>query len=165
MYRRLDLRDMILLRSAHKACGFVVALWAHLWVDYMWGIAREWGPLSTFSAFRGEGRHQLLKSESRKRSCKGGSQKRGSRLRGGTPSTEEGVGENASAEQPGPEVVCHGAPRLAAFLDAPRGTWECQAVLRKGDVYRDVVLFLACSSYNVTIPLCILWWFPGGIQP
>ena len=45
---RLDLRDMNVLKgalsemgSAHKACGFVVTLWAHLWVDHMWGIARE----------------------------------------------------------------------------------------------------------------------------
>ena len=86
---RLDLRDMNVLRSAlsemgsaHKACGFVVTLWAHLWADHMWGIAREWGTLSTFSAFKGEGRHQSLKSEIRKRSFKGGSKKRGSRLRG-----------------------------------------------------------------------------------
>ena len=53
--RRLDLRDMNVLKgalsemgSAHKACGFVVTLWAHLWVDHMWGIAREWGTLSAF---------------------------------------------------------------------------------------------------------------------
>ena len=57
---RLDLRDLIVLKgafsemgSAHKACGFVVTLWAHLWVDYMWGLTREWGILSAF----GEGRH------------------------------------------------------------------------------------------------------------
>ena len=68
--------------GAHKACGFVVTLWAHLWVDYMWGIVREWGTLSTFSAFKGEGRYQSLKSEIRKRSFKGGSKKRGSRPRG-----------------------------------------------------------------------------------
>ena len=67
--------------SAHKACGFVVTLWAHLWVDHMWGIAGEWGTLSTFGAFKGEGRHQSLKNEIRKRSFKGGSKKRGSRLR------------------------------------------------------------------------------------
>ena len=61
----LDLRDLNVLKgafsemgSAHKACGFVVTLWAHLWVDHMWGIAREWGTLSAFSAFRAEGRHQ-----------------------------------------------------------------------------------------------------------
>ena len=75
---RLDLRDLNVLRSAlsemasaHKACGFVVTLWAHLWVDHVWGIAREWGTLSTFSAFKGEGRHQSLKIEIRKRSLKG----------------------------------------------------------------------------------------------
>ena len=61
---RLDLRDMNGLKgascetgSAHKALGFVVTLWAHLWVDHMWGIARERGTLSAFNAFRGEGRH------------------------------------------------------------------------------------------------------------
>ena len=87
---RLDLRDMNVMRSAlsemgsaHKACGFLVTLWVHLWVDHMWGIAREWGTLSAFSAFKGEGRHQSLKSEIRKRGFKGGSNKRGSRLRGG----------------------------------------------------------------------------------
>ena len=80
----LDLRDMDVLKgalsemgSAHKACGFVVTLWAHLLVDHMWGIARQWGTLSAFSALRGEGRHWLLKSEIRKRSSKGGSKKRG----------------------------------------------------------------------------------------
>ena len=56
------------LGSAHKACGFVVTLWAHLRVDHMWGIAREWGTLSTFSAFKGQGRHQSLKNEITKRS-------------------------------------------------------------------------------------------------
>ena len=81
---RLDLRDLNVLKgalseiwSAHKACGFVVTLWAHLWVDHMKGIAKEWGTVSTFSAFRGGGRHQSLKSEIRKRSFKGGSKKGG----------------------------------------------------------------------------------------
>ena len=97
---RLDLHDMNVLRSplsemgsAHKACGFVVTLWAHLWVDLMWGIAREWGTLSTFSAFKGEGRHQLLKSEIRKRSFKGGSKKRGSGLRGARRAQRKGWAE------------------------------------------------------------------------
>ena len=97
---RLDLRDMNVLRSAlsemgsaHKACGFVVTLWAHLWVDHMWGIAREWGTLSTFSAFKCEGRHQSLKSEIRKRSFKGGSKKRGSRLRGARRAQRKGWAE------------------------------------------------------------------------
>ena len=71
----------------------------------MWGIARQWGTLSAFSAFGGEGRHQSLKSEIRKRSFKGGSKKRGSPLRGGTPSTEEGVGRSASERQLGLGVV------------------------------------------------------------
>ena len=48
----------------------------------MCGIAREWGTLSKIRAFKGEGRHQSLKSEIGKRSFKGGSKKRGSRLRG-----------------------------------------------------------------------------------
>ena len=97
---RLDLRDMNVLKgalsemgSAHKACGFLVTLWAHLWVDHMWGIAREWGTLSAFSAFRGEGRHQSLKSEIRKRSFKGGSKKRGSRLRGARRALRKGWAE------------------------------------------------------------------------
>ena len=97
---RLDLRDMNVLRSAlsemgsaHKACGFVVTLWAHLWVDHMWGIAREWGTLSTFRAFKGEGRHQSSKSEIRKRSFKGGSKKRGSRLRGARRALRKGWAE------------------------------------------------------------------------
>ena len=97
---RLDLRDMNVLKgalsemgSAHKACGFVVTLWAHLWLDHMWGIAREWGTLSAFSAFRGEGRHQSLKSEIRKRSFKGGSKKRGSRLRGARRALRKGWAE------------------------------------------------------------------------
>ena len=81
------------MRSAHKACGFVVTLWAHLWVDHMWGIAREWGTLSAFSAFKGEGRHQLLKSEIRKRGFKGGSKKRGSRLRGVRQALRKGWAE------------------------------------------------------------------------
>ena len=97
---RLDLRDMNVLTgalsemgSAHKALGFVVTLWAHLWVDHMWKIAREWGTLSAFSAFRGEGRHQLLKSEIRNRSFKGGSKKRGSRLRGAHRAPRKGWAE------------------------------------------------------------------------
>ena len=59
----------------------------------MWGIAREWGTLSTFSAFRGEGRHQSLKSEIRKMSFKGGSKKRGSRLRGAHRALRKGWAE------------------------------------------------------------------------
>ena len=62
---RLDLRDLNVLKgalsemgSAHKVCGFVVTMWAHLWVYHMWGIARDWGTLSAFSGFMGEGRHQ-----------------------------------------------------------------------------------------------------------
>ena len=97
---RLDFRDMNVLRSAlsemgssHKACGFVVTLWADLWVDHMWGIAREWGTLSTFSAFKNEGRHRSLKSEIRKRSVKGGSKKRGSRLRGARRAQRKGWAE------------------------------------------------------------------------
>ena len=65
--------------STHKACGLMVTLWAHLWVDHMWGIAKEWGTLSAFNAFRGEGRHRSLKSGIRNKSFKGGSKKRGSR--------------------------------------------------------------------------------------
>ena len=49
----------------------MVTLWAHLSVDHMWGIAREWGTLPAFNAFKGEGRHESLKSEIRKRSFKG----------------------------------------------------------------------------------------------
>ena len=86
---RLDLRDLNMLTgalsemgSAHRACGFVLTLWVHLWVDHMWGIAREWATLSPFSAFRGRGRHQSLKCEIRKRSFKEGSKKRGYHLRG-----------------------------------------------------------------------------------
>ena len=37
----------------------------------MWVIATKWGTVSAFDAFRGEGRHQLLKTEIRKRSFKG----------------------------------------------------------------------------------------------
>ena len=72
---RLGLLDLNVLKgalsemaSARKACGFVVTLRAHLWVDHMWGIAREWGSLSAYSAFKGEVRHQSLKSDIRKRS-------------------------------------------------------------------------------------------------
>ena len=36
--------------SAHKACGFVVTLWAHLWLDYMWGTPC---PHSVLSGVRG----------------------------------------------------------------------------------------------------------------
>ena len=104
---RLDLRDMNVLRSAlsemgsaHKACGFVVTLWAHLWVDHMWGIAREWGILSTFSAFKGEGRHHSLKSEIRKRGFKGGSKKRGSRLRGARRAQRKGWSEVLRNDNP-----------------------------------------------------------------
>ena len=61
--------------SAREACGFVVTLWARVWVDHMWGIARECRTLSAFSAFKGEGRHQSLKREIRKRSFKGGIKK------------------------------------------------------------------------------------------
>ena len=59
----------------------------------MWGIAREWGTLSPFSAFKGEGGHQSLKSEIRKRSFKGGGKKRGSRLRGARRKLRKGWGE------------------------------------------------------------------------
>ena len=97
---RLDLRDMSVLKgalsemgSAHKACGFVVTLWAHPWVGHMWGIAREWGTLSAFSAFRGEGRHPSLKSEIRKRGLKGGNEKPGSRLRGAPRAVRKGWAE------------------------------------------------------------------------
>ena len=93
----MDLRDLNVLKgalseigSAHKLCGFVVTLWGHLWVAHMWGIAREWGTLSAFSAFRGEGRHKSLKSEIRKRTFKGGSKKRGSRLRGARQAQRKG---------------------------------------------------------------------------
>ena len=97
---RLDLRDLNVLKgalsemgSAHKACGFVVTLWAHLWVDHMWGIAREWGTHAAFRAFKVEGRHQSLKSEIRKRSFKAGSKKRGSRLRGAHRALRNGWAE------------------------------------------------------------------------
>ena len=97
---RLDLRDMNVLKgalsemgSAHKACGLVATLWPHLWVDHMWGIAREWGTLSAFSAFRGEGRHQSLKSEIRNQGLKGGNEKRGSRLRGAPRAVRKGWAE------------------------------------------------------------------------
>ena len=70
-------RSLSEMGSCHKACGFVVTLWAHLWMDHMWGIAREWGTVSAFNAFDGEGKHQSLKSEIRKRSFKGGRKKRG----------------------------------------------------------------------------------------
>ena len=46
--------------------------------------------MSTFSAFKGDGRHQSLKSEIRKRSFKGGSKKRGSRLRGACRAQRKG---------------------------------------------------------------------------
>ena len=59
----------------------------------MWEIAREWGTLSAFSAFRGEGRHQPLKSEIRKRSFNGGSKKRGSRLGGACRALRRGWAE------------------------------------------------------------------------
>ena len=59
----------------------------------MWGTAREWGTLSAFSAFSGEGRHQSLKSEMRKRSFKGGSKKRGSRLQGARRALRKGWAE------------------------------------------------------------------------
>ena len=58
--RRLVFRDLSVVKgdfsemgSAHKACRFLVTLWAHLWVDRMWGIARERGTLSVLSAFKG----------------------------------------------------------------------------------------------------------------
>ena len=70
-----------------------MTLWAHLLVDHMRGIAREWGTLSAFSAFRGEGRHQSLNSGMRKRSFKGGSKKRGSRLRGAHRALRKGWAE------------------------------------------------------------------------
>ena len=59
----------------------------------MWGIAREWGTVSTSSAFKGEGRHQSLKSEIRKKSFKAGSKKRGSRLRGARRALRKGWAE------------------------------------------------------------------------
>ena len=59
----------------------------------MLGITREWGTLSAFSPFRGEGRRQSLKSEIRKRSFKGGSKKRGSRLRGARSALRRGWAE------------------------------------------------------------------------
>ena len=96
----LHLRDLNVLKgalsemgSAHKACGLVVTVWAHLWVDHMWGIAREWGTLSAFSALRAEGRHHSLKSETRNRSFKGGSKKRVSRLRGARRTLRKGWAE------------------------------------------------------------------------
>ena len=57
------------------------------------GIAREWGTLSAFNAFRGKGRHQSLNSEIRKRSLKGGSKKRGYRLRGALRALMKGWAE------------------------------------------------------------------------
>ena len=59
----------------------------------MWGIVREWGTLTAFRAFRGEGRHQSLMSEVRERSFKGGSKKRGSRLRGARRELRKGWAE------------------------------------------------------------------------
>ena len=48
------------------------------------------GTLSAFRAFRGEGRHQSLKSEIRKRSFKGGRKKQASRLRGARRALRKG---------------------------------------------------------------------------
>ena len=86
---RLNLCNMNVLKgalseigSAHKACGSLMTLWAHLSVDNMWGIAREWATLFAFSAFRGEGRHRSLKSQIKKGSFNEESKKRGSRLQG-----------------------------------------------------------------------------------
>ena len=65
--------------SAHKACGFVVtlAVGPPLGGPHV-GDCEGMGPgtLSAFRVFRGEGRHQSLKIEVRKRSFNGGSKKR-----------------------------------------------------------------------------------------
>ena len=73
-----------LLSTLLSASWVAVCHWVHGW---------EWGTLSTFSAFKGERRHQSLKSEVRNRSFKGGSKKRGSRLRGARRAHRKGWAE------------------------------------------------------------------------
>lgn len=45
----------------HKALGFSVLLWSHLWVDHLYAFAREWRTLSRFACFVVEGSHRRLK--------------------------------------------------------------------------------------------------------
>ena len=140
---RLDLRDINVMQgalsemgSAHKACGSMVTLWARLWVDHMWGIARECGTLSAFSAFRGEGRHQSLKSEIKKRSFTGGSKKRWSRLRGTRRALRKGGAEVLWNDNPDWGLYARGFnvwqpswTRQEAYGNAQQ-CWE--RVMRKG---------------------------------
>ena len=142
----LDLRDRNLLKgglsemgSAHKACGFVVTLWAHLWVYHMWGIARERDTLCAFSAFWGEGRHQSLQSEITKRSFKGGSKKRGSCLRGARRALRKGWAEVLRNENSDFGLFSRGFnvwqpfwTRQEAYGNAKQH-WE--RVVRKGKLY------------------------------
>ena len=86
---RLDLRNLNVLKGAlsemwspTKLSWFAVILLAHLLVGHMWGIVRECGSLSAFSAAGVEGRRKLLKNEIRKKTFRQRSNKRGSRLRG-----------------------------------------------------------------------------------
>ena len=71
---KLD-RALKCMGRAHTACYMDIVLWVHLWVDHMVPWAKRWGSISAFAAFKGEGRHQPLKAEIRKRSFKGGAKK------------------------------------------------------------------------------------------
>ena len=95
-----DLRNLNVLKGAlsemwspTKLSCFAVILWAHFLVDHMWGMVRECVSLSAFSAVGVEGRRQSLNNEIRKKTFRGRSNKRGSRLRGARGALREGWAE------------------------------------------------------------------------
>jgi hypothetical protein len=45
----------------HKALGFSIVLWSHLWVDHLYAFARKWRTLARFACFVVEGSHRRLK--------------------------------------------------------------------------------------------------------
>ena len=48
--------------AMHSKLGWAFTLWVHLWVDHLWAYLQEHRILSTFSCFRMEGSHRVLKA-------------------------------------------------------------------------------------------------------
>ena len=45
----------------HKALGFSIVLWSHLWIDHLYAFARKWRTVARFACFVVEGSHRRLK--------------------------------------------------------------------------------------------------------
>ena len=132
-----------------------------VWVIGSLWIAREWGILSVFSAFRFEGRHQSLKSEIRNRSFKGGSKKRGSRLRGARRALRKGWAEVLRNDNvdwglgaKGFNVSQPSWTRQEAYGSAKK-YWE--RVIARGSC--SVSYMFVLHSYNFVVHTLVIWWW------